>query len=323
MTKIQTGLTEFPKADLTDLPEVGTIYHPSITTKGRKPMARQVISSTEKKIVYASIVDNLEKRGPDTTINTITFRDWARRNNVRIEKKIPEVKLDNTQQKETQEEQEVEVLESNKSQNLQYCLSTNNTVSTLLRQDDAVMVFIDGANHELTMSALAEARYVYSRHALDYKKLYKFFCQNSNLVRIHYYTGLVLDQSDANKGIQSRLNWMSYNHISVRVKKAERNGPNHIIKSNYNVDVELAVDMYRAAALNLEGRARRIDHIVLFSGDSDFCYPIELIKSLGVKVTVIGSRKVRSMSDTLVKAADEFIELFDLIEFLNFQNTTS
>ena len=73
-----------------------------------------------------------------------------------------------------------------------------------------------------------------------------------------------------------------------------------------NMDVELAVDMLELAP--------RLDHAVLFSGDSDFRRLVESVQRHGVRVSVMSSvRTAPAMAaDELRRQADQFVELADI-----------
>ena len=72
------------------------------------------------------------------------------------------------------------------------------------------------------------------------------------------------------------------------------------------MDIEVAVDMLELAP--------RIDHAVLFSGDSDFRRLVEAMQRRGVRVSVVSS--IRSsppmVADELRRQADQFLELADI-----------
>ena len=73
-----------------------------------------------------------------------------------------------------------------------------------------------------------------------------------------------------------------------------------------NMDIEIAVDMMEMG--------RKVDHIVLFSGDGDFRRLIEAVQREGVRVSVVSTmRTSRPMvADELRRQTDAFIELQDL-----------
>ena len=72
------------------------------------------------------------------------------------------------------------------------------------------------------------------------------------------------------------------------------------------MDVELAIDMLELAP--------KLDHVVLFSGDSDFRRLVEAVQRQGVRVSVVST--VRSsppmIADDLRRQADQFLELADI-----------
>jgi uncharacterized LabA/DUF88 family protein len=72
------------------------------------------------------------------------------------------------------------------------------------------------------------------------------------------------------------------------------------------MDIELAVDMLEMAP--------RIDHAVLFSGDSDFRRLVEAVQRIGVRVSVVSSIRTNPpmVADELRRQADEFLELAEI-----------
>jgi uncharacterized LabA/DUF88 family protein len=72
------------------------------------------------------------------------------------------------------------------------------------------------------------------------------------------------------------------------------------------MDVELAIDMMEMAP--------KLDHAVLFSGDSDFRRLVEAVQRQGVRVSVVST--VRSsppmIGDELRRQADQFLELAEI-----------
>src|SRR5262249_55197880 len=73
-----------------------------------------------------------------------------------------------------------------------------------------------------------------------------------------------------------------------------------------NMNIELAIDVMKIA--------KRIDHVVLFSDDSDFRRLMEAVQRKGVRVTMVST--IRSsppmVADELRRQADIFVELDDL-----------
>ncbi|NNM57144.1 NYN domain-containing protein, partial [Acidocella sp.] len=73
-----------------------------------------------------------------------------------------------------------------------------------------------------------------------------------------------------------------------------------------NMDIELAIDMLELAP--------KIDHAVLFSGDSDFRRLVEAVQRKGVRVSVISTIKTNPpmIADELRRQADQFAELSEI-----------
>ena len=78
--------------------------------------------------------------------------------------------------------------------------------------------------------------------------------------------------------------------------------------------LQLAVDAMEAAAY--------ANHIVLFSGDSDFRSLVEAIQRKGVRVSVISTIKTRPpmIANELRRQADEFIDIATLTHRVNSQS---
>jgi uncharacterized LabA/DUF88 family protein len=72
------------------------------------------------------------------------------------------------------------------------------------------------------------------------------------------------------------------------------------------MDIELAVNVMELAP--------HLDHIVIFSGDGDFCSLVESIQRQGVRVSIVSTTRSQPsmISDDLRRQADNFIELEDL-----------
>jgi uncharacterized LabA/DUF88 family protein len=72
------------------------------------------------------------------------------------------------------------------------------------------------------------------------------------------------------------------------------------------MDIELAIDMLELAP--------KIDHAILFSGDSDFRRLIEAVQRKGVRVSVVSTIKTSPpmIADELRRQADQYIELAEI-----------
>jgi uncharacterized LabA/DUF88 family protein len=163
---------------------------------------------------------------------------------------------------------------------------------------ERIGLFIDGANFYSAAKAL--------ELDIDYKKLLDEFRKRGRLVRANYYTALVED-GDKFSPIRPLIDWLDYNGYSLITKPAKTyTDAQGNRRFRGDMDVELAVDALEAAAW--------LDHLVLFSGDSDFRPVVEAVQRKGVRVSVVSTLRSSPpmISDELRRQADQFIELADL-----------
>ena len=162
---------------------------------------------------------------------------------------------------------------------------------------ERVALFIDGAN-----------LYAASRNLgfdVDYRKLLEFFRSRSYVIRAYYYAALL--DTEEYSPLKPLTDWLAYNGYTLITKTAREftdQAGRRRVKGN--MDVELAIDM-----LDL---APRIDHAVLFSGDSDFRTRVEAVQRKGVRVTVVSSVRTSPpiAADDLRRQADQFLDLADI-----------
>jgi uncharacterized LabA/DUF88 family protein len=124
--------------------------------------------------------------------------------------------------------------------------------------------------------------------------------ESGHLVRAYYYTALP-DNNTEYSPIKRIADWLDYNGYTV-VSKPWRDFTNSETgqrRIKGNMDMELALDMIKLA--------NHVEHVVLFSGDGDFCRLLHEVQDKGVSVTVISSNKL--VADTLRRQADDFIEV--------------
>ena len=158
-------------------------------------------------------------------------------------------------------------------------------------------LFIDGAN---LFSASRNLGF-----DVDYRNLLEFFRSKTNVIRAYYYSA-VLDTEEYSP-LKPLTDWLAYNGYALVTKPArEFTDAAGRRRVKGNMDVELAIDMLELAP--------KLDHAVLFSGDSDFRRLVEAVQRLGVRVSVIST--VRSnppmIADELRRQADQFLELADI-----------
>jgi uncharacterized LabA/DUF88 family protein len=173
--------------------------------------------------------------------------------------------------------------------------------------EERTAVFIDGPH----LFAISKNNNV----DIDYQKLLEFFRQETNVIRAHYYNAIVstTTHEDTRNPIKPVTDWLDYNGYDVLVKNAhsytDNSGTRRYKGTNFNVN--LTVD-----ALNL---SPRMDHAILFVGESDFCSLVDSLKNRGVRVTVISS--LNRVSDDLRRKADQFVDISEISD--NFSKSRS
>jgi uncharacterized LabA/DUF88 family protein len=166
---------------------------------------------------------------------------------------------------------------------------------------DRLALFIDGPNLHASAKALG--------FDIDFKRLLEEFRKRGLLTRAYYYTTLVEDQDYS--PIRPLVDWLDYNGFSLVTKPAkeyiDRDGRK---RWRGDMHIELAVDMMELAP--------RLDHVVLFSGDSDFAPAVAAVQRKGVRATIVSTIKSQPVmaADELRRAADSFVDLADLSEII-------
>ncbi len=168
--------------------------------------------------------------------------------------------------------------------------------------DERLGLFIDGANFYAAVRALDIE--------IDYSKLLEEFRKRGRLVRANYYTALVDDQDFS--PLKKMVDWLDYNGFTIITKSAKEyiDHASGKKRTKGDMDVNITVDALQATEW--------LDHIILFSGDGDFCALIKAIQSKGVRVSVVSTALSNPpvVSDDLRRVADAFIELGDLAQLL-------
>ncbi|MDR3523228.1 MAG: NYN domain-containing protein [Acetobacteraceae bacterium] len=162
---------------------------------------------------------------------------------------------------------------------------------------ERMALFIDGAN-----------LYSASRNLgfdVDYRGLLDAFRKRGHLIRAYYYSAVL--ETEEYSPLKPLTDWLAYNGYTLVTKPAKEftdaQGRRRI---KGNMDIELAIDMLELAD--------KIDHAVLFSGDSDFRRLVEAVQRRGVRVSVISSIRTSPpmVADELRRQADQFIDLVDI-----------
>lgn len=157
-----------------------------------------------------------------------------------------------------------------------------------------VFVFIDAANLESTLGSLG--------WQIKYKKLYKYLTSGTQLVGVRYYC--------------PRFDTVPQDSFFVVLKKAGFRlitKPLKVIKvkgivvdRKADFDVEIAID----ALLLLQ----KYKTMVLFSGDSDFAYLVNVLRRKGKRVVVVSGRY--HIAKELIKACNKYLDLRKLRPYI-------
>ena len=167
--------------------------------------------------------------------------------------------------------------------------------------NERIALFIDGSNLYAAAKSIG--------FDIDYKRLLKFFSEQSNFIRAYYYTALIDDQEYS--PIRPLVDWLDYNGYTMITKPTKEftdSAGRRKIKGN--MDIEIAIDMMEMAD--------KLDHMLLFSGDGDFRRLVEAVQGKGSRVTVIST--VQSSppmcADELRRQADQFVDIIMLKEHI-------
>lgn len=167
----------------------------------------------------------------------------------------------------------------------------------MLFQSEKTAVFIDGSSLYYSARALG--------FDVDYRNLLNFFQKQCALLRAYYYAAL--PETEDYSPLKPLTDWLAYNGYALVTKSAREftdySGRRRI---KGNMDVELSVDLLE--------QADRIDHAVIFSGDSDLRRAVEAAQRRGVRVTAVSSLRGSAplIGDDLRRQVDCFIELGDI-----------
>ena len=163
--------------------------------------------------------------------------------------------------------------------------------------NERTALFIDGAN-----------LYSASRNLgfdVDYRNLLTFFRKQTNVLRAYYYAAVL--ETEEYSPLKPLTDWLAYNGYTLVTKPArEFTDATGRRRVKGNMDIELAIDMLELSP--------KIDHAVLFSGDSDFRRLVEAVHRRGVRVSVVSSIKTSPpmVADELRRQADQFLELAEI-----------
>jgi uncharacterized LabA/DUF88 family protein len=172
------------------------------------------------------------------------------------------------------------------------------TSPILFYPNERTSIFIDGRGLYGTSRKLG--------FEVDLSKLYRFFSTKFQLIRCSYYTSAPEERTP----LHGVLDWLSYNGFTVVTRNYANNIDAPSISALMSVDmIEQALSPAWAPLGSLA-----LQHVVVISGDGDFCAAVKFLKARSVRVSVISSLQTQpiSVSEELRRLADNFIDLEDL-----------
>lgn len=167
----------------------------------------------------------------------------------------------------------------------------------LFYPNERIALFIDGANLYGSTKGLG--------FDIDYRRIHDLFSKKGVLLRAFYYTAISSD--DEFSPMRPMVDWLEYNGWKMVTKPMkEYQDSQGRSRRKGDMDIELAVD-----ALEM---ADHVDHLVIFSGDGDFCRLVDSLHRKGKRVSIVSTVKTSQpmCSDELRRIADNFIELEEL-----------
>lgn len=161
-----------------------------------------------------------------------------------------------------------------------------------------VNIYIDGANMFYAQQKMG--------WFIDWQKVRNLLEKTYSVNKTIYYTGI---KSNDQKTQKFNAKLKSYGFIvkTKPLKKINLSKKEYIYKANF--DVEIAVDLI----LDVQ----KFDYAILFSGDSDFKYIIEVLKKKNKQVIICSSRG--ALSKELVKVANKIILLGNIRKDIEFK----
>lgn len=188
--------------------------------------------------------------------------------------------------------------------------------SALIKEIDRIAIFIDGHSTQNAARTLS--------WRIDWALFRSFFLDLARVRKIGFYLAVkepISSDDEKTPSIwwRSIVDWMSYNGFYTKIVRAfdckMMDDGKAAIKST--IDLNVCID-----AMALVGE---VDHIIIFSGNSDFIPLIEALQSKGIVVTVVSNspQYIESLhlereqngghpyqaSKGLIKTADMFVEL--------------
>lgn len=173
-------------------------------------------------------------------------------------------------------------------------MPSKSSKSLTYRENDRVMVFIDGSNlyHVLTQSC--------GRHDLQFDKFAMKLANGRDLKRIYYYNIRQESDTNPNMGVeQQKFLDSMYDTPYVEIRLG-------IWKQRGDIMVEKGVDVMLATDLITHAYKDHYDTAIVVSGDADFYPALQAVKDVGKHVEVAAfdmnlSAESARVADVVVK----------------------
>ena len=146
---------------------------------------------------------------------------------------------------------------------------------------ERVGIFVDGANFFYGLRSINQR---YNDFHFDFEKLFKTLANGRKITGAWYYNAPIKGQPTLNHDHQKMMSRLESIPNTV-VRRCSRQNVNPAQQGNYKMkmdDVWLCVDMVH------ETHTNKFDTIILISGDGDMKPAVEMVKSLGKNVEVVG-----------------------------------
>jgi len=157
-----------------------------------------------------------------------------------------------------------------------------------------VAVFIDAANIFYSQRTLG--------WNIDYERLSSYLRSEVDVAGLYYYTG-VIEKKEEQIAFHKKLESFGYSVTAKELKLVKL--PSGQYTSKGSLDIELALDAYI--------KREQYETVVLFSGDSDFAYLLDVLKQEGKEAIVVSTRGHISI-ELIVRA--KYIALPSLQEYI-------
>jgi len=162
----------------------------------------------------------------------------------------------------------------------------------------SVAILVDGANIHAVCVALG--------FMIDWKKVVASVNEDMEVHSAQYFTAMK-PLTEVNR-LKPMVDYLEYNGWTVIQKPTESymDPTTGRAKIKGNMDVEIAV-----CAMQL---APHVSDVMLFTGDGDFKYLVEVLQTKGIRVTVVSTlkTKVNMCSDKLRRQANVFVDITDM-----------